>query len=174
LAILEFESRKPKIHPSAYISPRATVIGEVEVGEGSSIWENVVLRGDLNSIKVGRYTSIQDNCTVHVDADNAVEIGDHVTVGHNAVIHGCRIGDYVLIGMGAVVLSRVEVKGPSIVGAGAVVTEDEKIPSHTLSLGVPAKIARRLREEDIDRLKKGGEEYFKLAQRYRRAGLKGR
>jgi len=172
LPILEFEGKKPSIHPTAYVSPRATIIGDVEIGEGSSVWENAVLRGDLNRIKIGRYTSIQDNCAVHVGVDRPVDVGDHVTVGHSAVIHGCRIGDYVLIGIAASVLSGAEVKGPSIVGAGAVVTEDEVVPSHTLSLGVPAKVARKLRIEDIERLKQGGEEYFRLAQLYKKAALK--
>ncbi len=144
-------------------------MGDVEVGEGSSVWENAVVRGDLNSIRIGRFTSIQDNSTIHVSTDNSVSIGDHVTVGHNSVVHGCRIGDYVLVGMGSVILSGAEVEGPSIIGAGAVVKEGERIPSLSLAVGVPASVVRKLMKEDIDRLKRMGEEYFLLSRHHKAA-----
>ncbi len=169
MPIIIFEGKKPKIHSSAYISPRAVIIGDVEIGEGSSIWENAVIRGDLNSIRIGQFTSIQDNCTIHVDTEHPVQIGDRATIGHNSVIHGCRIGDYVLVGISATVLSGAEVEGPSIIGAGAVVREDAKIPSHSLSVGVPSSVIRKLRKNDIELLKQRGEEYFRLSQHHKNA-----
>ena len=169
MPLIPFEGKEPEIHSSAYVSPRAIVIGDVAIGEGSSVWENAVIRGDMTSIRIGRFTSIQDNCTVHIDTGHPVKIGDHVTVGHNAVIHGCSIGDYVLVGIGAIVLSGAEIEGPSIIGAGAVVREDTKIPSHSLSVGVPASIIRRLRKQDIEKMKRKGEEYLQLSQHHKAA-----
>lgn len=167
MPIIIFREKNPKIHPSAYVSPRAVLIGDVEIGEGSSVWENAVIRGDMNSIRIGRFTSIQDNCTIHVGIDNAVYIGDHVTVGHNAVIHGCRIGDYVLIGIGSTILSGAEIEGPSIIGAGAVVKENEKLPSKSLSVGVPATVVRRLRKKDVEKMKQKLADYFLLVKQYK-------
>lgn len=166
---IPFGGETPKIHPSAYISPRAIVSGEVEIGEGSSVWEHAVIRGDLNHIRIGRSTSIQDNCTIHVDTDHPIQIGDRVTIGHNSVIHGCRIKDYVLIGIGAIILSGAEIDGPSIIGAGTVVEEDSKVQSNSLLVGVPASRVRRLRRKDVEELKQRCEEYARLSQRHKSA-----
>lgn len=142
--IKEFEGVLPTIHPKSYIAEGGQVIGAVEMKEFSSIWHNTVARGDVNKIEIGRYTNIQDNSVVHVADDRPTIIGDYVTVGHGAILHGCQIEDHCLIGMGAILLNRVEVGKGSIIAAGAVVTEGTKIPPYSLAVGIPAKVIKTL------------------------------
>ena len=144
VTLIEFRGTKPKISSDAYVSPSATLIEDVEVGEGSSIWENAVLRGDMDRIRVGRRSSIQDNCTIHTDIGGQCIVGDYVTVGHNAVIHGSTVHDYVIVGMNSTLLEESEVGPNSIVAAGSVVLEKEKTPPRVLLAGVPAKPVRNL------------------------------
>jgi len=138
----------PAVHPTAFIAEGAWLIGDVVLGEEASVWYNAVLRGDINAIRVGRRTNIQDGCVLHVTARLPVEIGEEVTVGHMAMVHGCRIGRGSLIGMNAVVLDNAEVGEGSLVAAGAVVKENFVVPAGTLAAGVPAKVVRELTAEE--------------------------
>jgi carbonic anhydrase/acetyltransferase-like protein (isoleucine patch superfamily) len=165
--VIEFRGKRPEIHANAYVSPRATLIGDVSVGESSSIWENAVLRGDMGSIRVGRGSSVQDNCTIHTNILGKCEIGDSVTVGHNAVIHGSTIHDHVIVGMNSTLLEGSEVGPNSIVAAGSVVLEREKTPPGVLLAGVPARVVRNLTDSDLAAIKRGAEAYVEVAKLYR-------
>jgi len=167
MTLIEFRGTKPKISSDAYLSPSAILIGDVEVGEGSSIWENAVLRGDIGRIRVGRRSSVQDNCTIHTDTRGQCIIGDYVTVGHNAVIHGSTVRDYVIVGMNSTLLEGSEVGPNSIVGAGSVVLEGEKMPPGVLLAGVPAKPVRNLNDSDLAMIKHAAEAYVGLVKLYR-------
>src|ERR1051325_12143982 len=144
----------PTIHSSAWVVPGATVLGDVILEEESSVWYGAVLRGDINRIIIGPRSNIQDNAVVHVDTNSPTTIGELVTVGHNAVVHACRIDNEVLVGMGAIILDDAEIGARSIIGANALVTMGMKIPPGSLVLGSPAKIRRQLtldEQKDIDR-----------------------
>lgn len=143
----------------------ARIVGDVEIGKGSSIWYNAVLRGDIEPIKVGSYSNIQDNCVVHSTKGYPVEVGDFVSVGHAAVLHGCRIHDNVLIGMNSTILNGAVIRENSIVGAGAVVTEGKKFPSGSLIIGIPARAVRALDTLEISEIKENATRYFKLSQK---------
>ena len=134
---------KPRVHPSAYIAPTATIIGDVEIGEGVSIWDGAVLRGDVSYIKIGKNSNIQDNAVIHVDYDEPTIIGENVTVGHMAVVHAAKVGNNVIVGIHAVVLNNAIIGDGSVIGAGAVVTPKTEIPPKSLVLGVPAKVVRQ-------------------------------
>ena len=164
--ILNFEGKKPIVSEKAYIAENATVIGEVIIGEYSSIWYNVVLRGDIAKISIGNNTSVQDGSIVHCDTGVPTIIGNNVTIGHNVLLHACKIGDGSLIGIGAIVLDGAEVGEGTIIGSGAIVTPRTKIPPFTMALGVPAKVVRNLTEEEVENLKKHAMEYVKLMKRY--------
>jgi carbonic anhydrase/acetyltransferase-like protein (isoleucine patch superfamily) len=139
-----FEGRSPVFHEKTYVAEGAKVLGDVTLGEYSSIWYNCVVRGDVNKIVIGRYANIQDNAVVHVADDYATEIGDFVTVGHSAVIHACKIANHCLIGMGSVVLDGAVIGEGSIVAAGAVVAPRTVVPPYSLVAGVPGKIIKQL------------------------------
>jgi carbonic anhydrase/acetyltransferase-like protein (isoleucine patch superfamily) len=145
--IKEFEGKSPEIDPKSYIAEGAVLTGDVKTKEYSSIWYNVVMRGDVNRIEIGRYTNIQDNTVVHVDDHEPCIIGDYVTVGHQSTIHACTIEDHCLIGMGAIVLSGAYIGKGSIIAAGAVVKENQIIPPQSLVMGIPAKIIRSIPEK---------------------------
>lgn len=142
--IKEFEGESPDIDEKAFIAEGGKVIGKVKLNEFSSVWHNAVIRGDVNSIEIGKYSNIQDNSVVHVADDHPTLIGDFVTVGHGAVIHGCNIEDCCLIGINAVILDGAVVGKGSIVAAGAVVKGGEIIPPHSLVVGVPAKVVKNI------------------------------
>jgi carbonic anhydrase/acetyltransferase-like protein (isoleucine patch superfamily) len=166
--LYNFEDKKPKVAESAFIAQSADVIGDVTIEEDCSIWFGAVLRGDDNYIRVGKGTNIQDNCTVHITGDRyPTEIGEHVTIGHGAIIHACRIGNCCLIGMGAIVLDGAEVGEYSIIGAGSVVTGGKKIPSGVLALGSPAKMIRELTEEEKKNLEESAKYYIELSKKYK-------
>ncbi len=164
--IMPYKSVMPSIDPSVFVAPTATVIGNVTIGEGANIWFNTVLRGDIQSITVGKYTNIQDNSTVHVMGDQPTVIGDYVTIGHNAVIHCNKIGDNCLIGMGAVLLGYCEIGENTIIGAGAVVTQHKKIPPNSLVVGSPGRIVRPLLDDEIEALHQSAIRYNLIAQQY--------
>jgi carbonic anhydrase/acetyltransferase-like protein (isoleucine patch superfamily) len=151
-----------------FIAPTATVIGKVKIGPGSSVWFGAVLRGDIASIKIGRNTSVQDNVIIHVSEGVETNIGDEVTIGHGAIVHGAQIEDTVLVGIGSIVLDGAKVGAGSIIGAGAVVTEDTEIPDRSLVLGVPGKVARQVTDEQLRVIKANAKSYVALAQRYLR------
>ncbi len=146
--ILPHGGHSPRIAASAFIAGSADVIGDVEIGENSSVWFQAVLRGDIEPIRVGANSNIQDGSVVHTVLGAPVVVGDWVTVGHRAVLHGCKIEDHCLIGMGAVVLNSARVGEGSIVAAGALVLENTVIPARSLYLGAPARFQRQLTEAD--------------------------
>lgn len=162
--ITAIAGRVPEIHPAAFVAPNAVVIGSVAIAEGASIWYGAVLRGDAESIAVGAGSNIQDNCTLHSDPGFPLVVGERVTVGHNAVLHGCTVEDDVLVGMGAVVLNGARVGTGSLVAAGAVVPQGMQIPAGSLVAGVPAKVRRELTKEERSGIKLNGEGYLMLAQ----------
>jgi carbonic anhydrase/acetyltransferase-like protein (isoleucine patch superfamily) len=167
MPLIELRGNEPKISPGAYVSPRATLIGDVEVGEGSSVWENAVLRADMGRIRIGRHSSIQDNCTIHTDIGGQCIVGDFVTIGHNAVVHGCTVHDYVVVGMNSTLLEGSEVGPISVVAAGSVVLEKEKMPPKVLLAGVPAKPVRNLDTSDQGAIKYAADTYVDLIKSYR-------
>jgi gamma-carbonic anhydrase len=149
----------PEVHPSAYIDQTAQLIGHVSIGQDSSVWMNVVIRGDVNRITIGRRTNIQDGTVVHVMRDtHPTSIGDDVTIGHAAVVHGCTLHDRVLIGMGAILLNGAEVAEDSI-AAGTLVTEGARIPARSLVMGSPGKVRRELIEAEVASIRDCSERY---------------
>lgn len=167
MSLYTFGGKKPLIHPGALVSPLACLVGEVEVGEGASVWPGAVLRGDLNPVRVGRFTSIQDNCVLHTDMTGEVSVGDYVTVGHGAVIHGARVEDHVLVGIGSVILNGARIGRNSIIAAGSVVREGTEVPPGTMFAGVPAKLVKELdQEEQRARAEAGAMGYYELARQH--------
>lgn len=142
--ILPFGDKIPRIHESAWIAPNATIIGDVEIGPDASIFYGVVLRGDVNKITIGARTNVQDNCVLHVDGDAPCTLGDDVTVGHMALVHGATVGNGTLVGMKSALLSGSHVGAGALIAAGAVVLEGQEIPAKALAAGVPAKVRRLL------------------------------
>lgn len=144
----------------------ARLVGNVKLSDEVSIWYNAVLRGDLEPISIGKRSNVQDNCTVHVSEGKPVSIGSNVSVGHNAIIHGCTIEDDVLIGMGAIILNGAHIEKNCLVGAGALVTENKRFPSGSLIIGSPAKAVRQLTEDEIKSIKSNADEYVNLAFKF--------
>ena len=142
--------RWPKVHASAYIDDSAQVVGEVELGADSSVWMNVVIRGDVNKITIGQRSNVQDCSVVHVmQGTHPTTIGDDVTIGHSAVVHGCTIANRVLIGMGAIVLNGAQIGEDSIIAAGTLVTEGMVVPPRSMVMGSPGKVRRPLSDEEV-------------------------
>src|SRR5580765_2221988 len=142
--------RMPRVHPSAFIDVSAQVIGDVEIGEESSVWMAVVIRGDVNRIRIGARTNVQDGAVLHgMTGTHEVTIGDSVTIGHGAVIHGCRVRDRCLIGMGAILLNGAEIGSDSIVAAGTLIIEGMKVPPRSLVMGSPGKVKRLLLDTEV-------------------------
>ena len=164
--IKELKSIKPNIHKDSFIAENATVIGDVNIGEGTSIWYNAVLRGDIENITIGKYSNIQDNCTVHTETNIPTKLGDYTVVGHNAVVHGCTIGDNCLIGMGAIILNNAKIGDNCIIGAGSLVTEGKEIPANSLVIGVPGKVVRQVTEEEIEAVKANAIRYNELYKKH--------
>lgn len=158
----------PRVDPSCFVAPTAAVIGDVEVGAGSSLWFGAVLRGDVMPIRVGARTSIQDNCVVHATGGWCeTRVGDECTVGHSVVLHGCTVGDRVLVGMGSIVLDEAELGADVILGAGSLVTARTKIPPGVLAMGRPAKVVRELTGEERARIVEAAKAYAELVADYR-------
>lgn len=164
--IIEFKGKKPQIEADVFIGENVTIIGDVKIGSGSSIWPGAVLRGDLNSITIGKNSNIQDCTVIHVDSNVPTVIGDNVTVGHSAVIHGCVVGNQSLIGMGATVLDGAVVGEKAIVAANALVTPGKKVDDMSLWGGVPAKKLRTITEQEADKLLESANRYTALAKEY--------
>lgn len=161
-----FLGASPTIAPSAFVAPTAVLIGDVTLGEESSVWFGAVVRGDINSIEVGARSNIQDGAVVHVADAFSTRIGELVTIGHNAIVHACTIEDEVLIGMGAIVMDGAHVGGRSIIGAGALVTGGTNIPSGSLVLGSPAKVVRTLSPEEQEAVQQWALRYVTLSRTY--------
>lgn len=168
MPIIPFEGRVPKIHPSAFVAPTAVIIGDVTIEEEASVWYGCVLRGDLDPIYVGKRSNIQDNSVLHTGKDEPCIVKEDVTVGHMACLHGCTIEPGCLIGMMATVLNRSVIGRESIVGASALVSEGKKFDERSLILGVPAKLARKLVQEDVDASYFNTAKYVENGRRHRR------
>lgn len=175
MIVKPYQGKTPRIDPSAFVAETAVIIGDVEIGPRANIWYGVVIRGDINHVKIGAETNIQENTVIHVDfndrglGDCGTEIGERVTVGHGAILHGCKIGDECLIGMGATVLSGARVGAGSVVAAGALVKEGQQIPERSLAMGMPAEVKRQLPEEALEKIRLSARTYVALADQHRRS-----
>jgi len=157
----------PRVAADAYVDESAQVIGDVEIGAESSVWMNVVIRGDVNHVRIGRRTNVQDGTVVHVMREtHPTTIRDEVTIGHAAIVHGCTIDDRVLIGMGAILLNGVEVGSDSIVAAGTLLTEGTKVPSRSLVMGSPGKVRRPLTDEEVASIRWYADNYVRYRLDY--------
>ena len=165
--LMRYGGVSPRLPASVYIADGAVVIGDVEIGEDSSIWFNTVVRGDVASIRIGRGSNIQDNCTVHVTSRDPVVIGDDVTIGHGVTVHGCTIEDLCLIGIGSIVLDGAVIGRGSVIGAGAVVPPKSVVPPGSLVLGVPGKVTKSLGEGAADANRATAAHYVAYARSYR-------
>lgn len=167
--IRSFRGKTPEIADSAYIDPSAQLIGDVVVGERSSVWFNVSVRGDVNAIRIGDETSIQDNTVLHVDHGEEFKlvIGSRVTVGHRVVLHGCTVEDDALIGIGAIVLNGAKVGRGSIIAAGALVPEGAEVPANSVAMGVPAKVRREVSPEERERFRTNVQNYVLNTRLYK-------
>ncbi|MEV4334031.1 gamma carbonic anhydrase family protein [Streptomyces sp. NPDC049597] len=161
--------KEPNVDPDAFTAPTSVVMGEVTLAAGASVWYQSVLRGDGGPIVIGAQSNIQDNCTVHVDPGFPVTVGERVSVGHNAVLHGCTVEDDVLVGMGATVLNGAHIGAGSLVAAQALVPQGMRVPPGSLVAGVPAKVRRELTDEEREGIKLNAAVYVDLAKEHRAA-----
>lgn len=174
MTLEDFSGKRPRVHSSAFVHPSAVIIGDVVIGEGSSVWPGAVIRGDMASVRIGRYTCVQDNAVIHpgeVFRGGKIEyipvkIGDHVTVAHNALLHGCTIEDNCLIGGGAVVFNNARIRKGAIVGMGAVVLEGVEVPPNTVFVGIPARKLRELKRNELGKTLRYAKEHARLAKLY--------
>ena len=162
-----YESTRLQIDPTAYVAPNAALVGAVTLGARASVWFQATVRGDMAPIVIGEESNVQDNCVIHVDRGAPTRLGARVTMGHGAIVHAAEIEDEVLVAMKAVVLSGCRVGRRSLVGAGAVVPEGTRIPEGSLVLGVPARVVRPLKPEEIERVLRNAQSYVDLAAAYR-------
>jgi len=171
MAIYELDGKSPQLGDGAWVADSAQVIGAVELGPNASVWFGAVIRGDTETIRIGRNSNIQDLSVCHADMGMPLTIGDNVTIGHQVMLHGCTVGDNSLIGIQAVVLNGAKIGRNCIVGAGSVVTEGKEFPDNSLIIGSPAKVVRTLDEAAAAKLAQSAQHYVENAQRYAR-GLK--
>jgi len=164
--LLNFLGKKPALGQGVYVAQGAVVIGDVSLGDFSSVWYNAVLRGDINRIIVGHHTNIQDNAVLHLADELPCVLGNYVTVGHSAIVHACTIGDKVLVGMGSTILDGAVVGEQTLIGARALVTPGTQIPSGSLVLGIPAKVVRALSSAERAELKTFADKYVEIAAHY--------
>ncbi len=164
--IKQFEDKAPKIHENTYISESVDIIGDVTIDENANIWFGTRIRGDMNLVKIGKNCNIQENSMVHVDTNSACILEDNVTVGHGAIIHGCKIEKNVLVGMGSIILNNAIIGNNTIIGAGSLVPQGKVIPSGVLALGSPIKVIRELTEEEIKSIQRSADNYVALSKKY--------
>jgi carbonic anhydrase/acetyltransferase-like protein (isoleucine patch superfamily) len=164
---IPYNGISPTIHESVFVAPGAYLIGDVTIGEESTVWFNAVLRGDDGPITVGKRCSIQDNSTIHLYEGSPVVIGDDVTIGHNVILHGCKVGSRSIIGMGSTLLDSVEVGEECIIGANTLLAGGIKIPPRSLVLGSPGKVVRELTEKDLQMLQYSSENYVQKGKEYK-------
>jgi len=165
--ILPFKGVSPKIHETAFVAPGASIFGDVVIGEQSSIWPGCVLRGDVDVIRVGKRSNIQDGTIVHLSRGAPTIVGDDVTVGHGAILHGCTLGDQSFVGMGATILDGAVVEKGAMLGAGSLLTNNKRIPSGQLWAGSPAKFMRDLKPEEIEGFLPHAQNYVDLSRVYK-------
>lgn len=156
------------IDQSVFIAEGARVMGNLEVGQKSSIWFNAVVRADSDTIRIGEYSNVQDNAVLHIGRSHPMTIGDYVTIGHGAIVHGCEIGNNVMIGMGAIVMNGCKIGDNSIIGAGAVVTENKVVPANSLLVGCPAVVKKSVSPEQAEETKENALHYAELAEEYQK------
>lgn len=163
----QYRGRLPKVHPTAYVDQSAQVVGDVEIGAESSVWMNTVIRGDVNFIRIGARSNVQDGTIVHVMHEtHPTRLGDEVTIGHAAIVHGCTIGDRVLIGMGATLLNGATVGDDSIVAAGTLLTEGMIVPPRSLVMGSPGKVRRALTDAEVAEILEYAKRYVRYKKDY--------
>lgn len=165
--IIEYEGIKPKIDESCFVADSAEVIGRVNVDKNSSVWYGCIIRGDENTIDIGKNTNIQDGTVIHISKEYGTIIGDYVTVGHKAILHACKVGNNVLVGMGAILLDGVEIEDDVLIAAGSIVTPGKVIPKGSLVMGSPAKVVRELSDEEIEQLKQSALDYCNYADKHK-------
>ncbi len=163
-----FKQYTPRVHPSAFIHDSAEIIGRVVIKKNASIWPMVVLRGDIDPIVIGEDSNVQDATVMHTSKNTPVVLGKGVTIGHGAIVHGARIGDYSLIGMGAILLDGCRIGKECLIGAGALISENMKVPPRSLVLGLPGRVKRRLTREELTLLHKRPKDYIRYAKDHRR------
>jgi carbonic anhydrase/acetyltransferase-like protein (isoleucine patch superfamily) len=167
MTIFQLKEQQPSISDTAYVSTAATVIGDVHILEGSSVWPGAVIRGDNDRITVGRGSNVQDGAILHADANHPLSVGEHVSVGHAAVLHGCTIHDGTLIGIHATILNDAVIGKHCIVAAGAVISEGKHFPDGSLIMGVPGKVVRQLSKDDIAKVLANAKEYVTKTSLYK-------
>jgi carbonic anhydrase/acetyltransferase-like protein (isoleucine patch superfamily) len=167
--IRPYKGIRPTLGARAFVDPSAQVIGAVELGEDASVWMNTVIRGDVNRIRLGARTNVQDNCVLHVTAQHPTVLADDVTVGHSVTLHGCTIEKLCLVGIGAIVLNGAVVGEESIVAAGALVPEGMQVPPRSVVMGAPAKVRREVTEDERASLRRYAENYVRYKDDYRSA-----
>src|SRR5215510_11816711 len=162
--LVAYGGRAPRVDPTAYVVESAVVVGDVVIGSESSVWFGAVVRGDIEAIRIGARTNIQDNATLHVVGGKfGTILGDGVTVGHNAVVHGCTVEDGALIGMGAIVLDDARIGAESLIAAGALVPPGSRIPPRSLVLGSPGKVVRQVSDDELERIRSSASNYVGYA-----------
>ena len=171
MALYALDAVAPRVADSAWVADSAQVMGDVELAEDASVWFGVVIRGDTETIRIGRGTNIQDASVLHADIGKPLTIGDYVTVGHKVMLHGCTVGDESLIGIGAVILNGAKIGRNCLVGAGSLVTEGKEFPDGSMILGSPARVVRQLTPEQIEGLRQSACNYMENARRFK-AGLR--
>lgn len=164
--LMKFKEFYPKIDPTAWVAHSADVIGDVEIGENSSVWFQCVIRSDVNSVRIGKNSNIQDLSMIHTDVDTQTIIGDNVTIGHKVMLHGCKIENNCLIGMSATILDNAVIGEGSIVGANSLVTSGKVFPPKSLIMGSPAKVVKQLTDEDVEKLIKHAQHYVEYKNEY--------
>jgi carbonic anhydrase/acetyltransferase-like protein (isoleucine patch superfamily) len=167
MAIYQLDEHVPRIAASAWVADSAQVIGDVELGEGASVWFGAILRGDTEPLRIGKGSNVQDGSVIHADVGFPVTLGENVTVGHKVTLHGCTVGDGSLIGIGAVVLNGAKIGRNSLVGAGSLVTEGKEFPDGSMIIGSPAKVVKQLTPEQIEGLQRSARHYTENARRFR-------
>lgn len=167
MPVLPFQGRRPTIAPDVFIAEGAMVIGDVDIGAGSSIWYNAVIRGDIAPVRIGAGTNVQDGAVLHVDEGVPCILGDNVVIGHSAVVHSAVVGDGAMVAMNATVLSRAHIGPESIVGANALVSEGKEFPARSLIVGVPGKILREVTDEQAQAVRENAQRYAGYAQAHR-------
>jgi carbonic anhydrase/acetyltransferase-like protein (isoleucine patch superfamily) len=169
MSSFEFRGLSPVVSPGTWLAPTATLVGDVRLDEGASVWFGAVIRADTAPIRIGAGTNIQDNCVLHTDAGAPLELGRNISVGHSAVLHGCTVEDDVLVGMGAMILNGALIGAGSLVAAGALVTAGTQIPTGSLVVGAPAKVVRPMRDDEIGTNKENARLYSGLAREWQAA-----